>query len=54
MLGTLPDVSRHATPAFQADGDLIYLVGPDAVSVGGSEYLAVIHGREEGCLTPVA
>ena len=23
MLGTLPDVNRHATPAFQAEGDLI-------------------------------
>jgi phosphoribosylformylglycinamidine synthase II len=53
MLGTLPDVSRHATPGFKAAGDLIYLVGPDTVSLAGSEYLAVIHGKEAGRPTPV-
>jgi phosphoribosylformylglycinamidine synthase II len=53
MLGTLPDVRRHATPGFQAEGDLIYLVGPETVSLGGSEYLAVIHGQDAGRPTPV-
>jgi len=52
MLGTLPDVSRHATPGFKAEGDWIYRVGPETVSLGGSEYLAVIHGQEAG--RPVA
>jgi phosphoribosylformylglycinamidine synthase subunit PurL len=53
MLGTLADVTRHATPSFKGEGDLIYRVGPDAVTLGGSEYLAVIHGREAGQPVPV-
>ncbi|MFL6112055.1 MAG: AIR synthase related protein [Catenulispora sp.] len=52
MLGTLPDVSRHATPGFKAEGDWIYRVGPETVTLGASEYLAVIHGQEAG--RPVA
>jgi phosphoribosylformylglycinamidine synthase len=54
MLGVLPDVSRHATIAFKADGDRILLVGDTSVPtnawLGGSEYLAVVHGRDEGAL----
>jgi phosphoribosylformylglycinamidine synthase len=53
MLGTLPDASRHATSGFKAEGDLIYLIGPTAVTLGGSEYLAVIHGQEAGRPVPV-
>jgi phosphoribosylformylglycinamidine synthase len=53
MLGTLPDVNRHGTLAFRAEGDLIYRVGPDTVTLGGSEYLAVIHAQEAGRPAPV-
>jgi phosphoribosylformylglycinamidine synthase len=53
MLGTLPDVGRHASSGFKAEGDLIYRVGPDAVTLGGSEYLAVVHGQEAGRPVPV-
>jgi phosphoribosylformylglycinamidine synthase len=50
MLGVLPDVSRHATAAFREAGDVILLIGELAPrsSLGGSEYLHVIHGREAG------
>jgi phosphoribosylformylglycinamidine synthase len=50
MLGVLPDVSRHVTAAFRDAGDVILLVGELAphASLGGSEYLDVIHGREAG------
>jgi phosphoribosylformylglycinamidine synthase len=48
MLGVLPDVSRCVTAAFQEAGDAILLVGQPASSLGGSEYLSVLHGREAG------
>lgn len=57
MLGVLPDVARHAAPAFRAEGDLILLLGdtapPGAGALAGSEYLAVIHGKETGALPPL-
>lgn len=47
-LGVLEDV-RHAVPAgFQAAGHLVVLVGEDAVSLGGSEYLRTFHARVAG------
>jgi phosphoribosylformylglycinamidine synthase len=50
MLGVLPDVSRHVTAAFRAAGDAILLAGEltPGSSLGGSEYLSIIHGREVG------
>ncbi len=64
MVGILDDVSRHARQFFQNDGDrIVLLVGTDtgpkensagelsnAVrgSLGGSEYLATIHGQIRG------
>lgn len=53
MLGVLPDVARNASIALREDGDLILLLGdlsdaPNALS--GSEYLAVVHGKETGAL----
>ena len=48
MVGVLQNVEQHCSMALKADGDLIALVGETKVEFGGSEYLAVIHGREEG------
>ena len=53
-LGLLEDARKHATIAFQRSGDLVYLLGrsgtdADAASLGGSEYLAVVHGIVAGC-----
>ena len=55
-LGLLEDVRRHATIAFQRHGDLVYLLGrsttdEDAGSLGGSEYLTVVHSLVAGRLT---
>jgi phosphoribosylformylglycinamidine synthase len=54
MVGRVPDISRTVGQAWQATGDCIYLLGlaPGEVSacltLGGSEYLAVIHGTVAG------
>jgi phosphoribosylformylglycinamidine synthase len=52
MLGIFDADVEPAGLAFQNDGDLIYLLRPqgweDETGVGGSEYLSLIHGREEG------
>jgi len=48
MVGLLPDADKRVTLGFKAEGDLIYLVGDGKPILGGSEYLAVIHGLEIG------
>jgi phosphoribosylformylglycinamidine synthase len=48
VLGVLSDVGRALTPAFRGDGDIVALLGPDAVSLDGSEYDKVARGRVEG------
>ena len=52
-LGLLEKVERHATVAFQKAGDLVYLLGRSGTAdapgtLGGSEYLAVVHGLVAG------
>ena len=47
MVGLLEDVARHVGQGFVPGGE-VYLVGSDDVSLGGSEYLATIHGRIAG------
>jgi len=48
MVGLLPDVTHHCTAGFKQAGDLIVLLGLGGEGLGGSEYLQVIHGRQEG------
>ena len=52
MLGVIADVANSVPMAFQDEGDEIWLLGSgleqSAASLGGSEYLSVIHGREAG------
>jgi phosphoribosylformylglycinamidine synthase II len=54
MIGVLEDVERHATMALKkrpdhgAGADVLVLVGPVAGELGASEYLAVVHGLEQG------
>jgi phosphoribosylformylglycinamidine synthase II len=48
MVGLLPDADKRVTMGFQNEGDLIYLIGDGEPTLGGSEYLAVIHGLEVG------
>ena len=54
MVGLVSDLSKTCTQGWQATGDLIYLLGlpittsTPQVSLGGSEYLAAIHGLVTG------
>ncbi len=53
MAGLLEDAEARATQWFQQEGDRIALIGPDAVSLGGSEYLWALHQRAAGRLAPL-
>lgn len=53
MVGILQDVSRHATPAFKRDGDLVVIVGGFKPRLGGSEYLWILHGEIAGPIPDV-
>jgi phosphoribosylformylglycinamidine synthase len=53
MAGLLENVEARATQWFQQEGDRIALIGPDAVSLGGSEYLWALHHRAAGRLAPL-
>jgi phosphoribosylformylglycinamidine synthase II len=48
MVGLLDDVSRHVSIAFRSEGDSIALLGQTRDELGGSEFLRVIRGRDEG------
>ncbi|MEM9136058.1 MAG: phosphoribosylformylglycinamidine synthase subunit PurL [Cyanobacteria bacterium P01_F01_bin.42] len=55
MVGLVPDLDKICGQGWQIEGDLIYLLGTpssvqdeDTVSLGGSEYLAAIHGTVAG------
>lgn len=48
MVGLLADATKYCTSSFKAAGDLIVLLGDSADELGGSEYLALIHGRVQG------
>src|SRR6185436_14464353 len=53
VVGLLDDASRLATQWFKGAGERIALLGPEAVSLGGSEYLWTQHGRLAGALAPL-
>ncbi|MFQ5879415.1 MAG: AIR synthase-related protein, partial [Dehalococcoidia bacterium] len=52
MLGLLEDVSHRCAPAFQREGDAVFLLGAGleapASTLGGSEYLKEVHGLAAG------
>ena len=53
MLGVVDDIRKHSTTsAFQSGGDIIFLLTPNDWAhrddIGGSEYLATIHGQTTG------
>ena len=52
MLGIIADVTRAVRMAFQDEGDEIWLLGAgleqDASTLGGSECLSLLHGKEAG------
>ncbi|SDJ95666.1 phosphoribosylformylglycinamidine synthase subunit PurL [Natronincola ferrireducens] len=48
MVGVLEDVEKACTMEFKEEGDVILLLGKTKDEIGGSEYLARIHGIEKG------
>ena len=49
MVGVFEDVSRHATPGFKRVGDMVVVIGSRGkVSLAGSDYLEIVHGRVAG------
>ncbi len=48
MVGIFEDVRRHLTQGFKREGEVVALLGATKEELGGSEYLAVIHGIEKG------
>ena len=50
-VGLLEEIDRRLTPGFKDSGDVVYLIGDQdlkADSLGGSEYLDLLHGRVQG------
>ena len=48
MVGLLPDADKRVTMGFRNEDDIIYVVGNGNPTLGGSEYLSLIHGMEVG------
>jgi phosphoribosylformylglycinamidine synthase len=48
MVGLLEQADKHATQWFKDAGDKIYLLGETFEEIGGSEYLATVHGLVKG------
>ncbi|MFQ5520461.1 MAG: phosphoribosylformylglycinamidine synthase subunit PurL [Candidatus Methylomirabilia bacterium] len=53
MVGVLEEADWRTTQWFKDEGEQIALIGADAVSLGGSEYLWTLHGRLAGSLPPL-
>lgn len=53
MVGLIDRVERRITQGFQAEGDLVYLIGRDSNELGGSRYLLTVHGIIKGPLPPL-
>ena len=52
-VGLLEDVTKHATIAFKAHGEAIFVIGTTKGHIGQSLYLSMIHGKEDGAPPPV-
>ncbi|MDB5085656.1 MAG: phosphoribosylformylglycinamidine synthase, partial [Bacilli bacterium] len=48
MVGLLEDYSHATTQSFKTDGNLIFVTGTAGNDLGGSEYLAAVHGVTAG------
>jgi phosphoribosylformylglycinamidine synthase len=48
MVGLIDDVEAALTPWWKAEGDAVVLLGRTREELGGSEYLAVVHGLARG------
>lgn len=48
MVGLIEDLANHTRQWFLEEGDLIALLGKNEPSLGGSEYLSLVHKLEKG------
>ena len=48
IVGLIKDVGRVMGPGFKKEGDLIALLGETRDEIGGSQYLRIVHGLENG------
>lgn len=48
MLGLIDDLAWMTSTGFKSDGDLVFLLGTNRNDIGGSEYLAHVHGITAG------
>jgi len=48
MVGVIDDVELRVPMGFQAEGDVVVLLGATRDEIGASEYLAIVHGVEAG------
>ena len=48
MVGLLEEIGHATTQWFKRDGDVVVLLGETREELGGTEYLKVVHNREEG------
>jgi phosphoribosylformylglycinamidine synthase II len=48
MVGLLEDVEKRVRVPFRREGDLVALLGDTRDELGGSEFLRVVRGRDEG------
>jgi len=48
IVGLIDDIEKVVHPGFQAEGEVIVLLGQSREEVGGSEYLRVQHGLAKG------
>ncbi|MBW4697919.1 MAG: phosphoribosylformylglycinamidine synthase subunit PurL [Aphanocapsa lilacina HA4352-LM1] len=48
MVGLVEDIHRTCSQNFKSPGDLVYLLGGGEPTLGGSEYLACLHGVAAG------
>ena len=53
MAGLIDEAESRRTQWFEQEGDRIALLGPSAVSLGGSELLWVLHAKMAGLLAPL-
>ncbi|HEV8532840.1 MAG TPA: phosphoribosylformylglycinamidine synthase subunit PurL [Methylomirabilota bacterium] len=53
MAGLIDEAESRRTQWFEQEGDRIALLGPSAVSLGGSELLWVLHAKIAGPLAPL-
>ncbi len=53
MTGLLPHVDKRCTMDYKQAGDKIFLLGRKREELGGSEYLAIVHGIEAGAVPDV-